>query len=349
LQAVNPLGDFLFKDAPIIPDDGKLKAAKAEELSKEIKQIDAQSRQKQEAQAREFEHNKQEVLKNLDASHSNSPSHQQLKNIFAENNPAVSLLREADKTGEPLTPQKLSERPLGKLTDQELAQRFADNQKEIQTIVGEAKLDIKNDAFNQKQRLQQQDELGHAQDDMQATAMDAFTYVGFTAGGDLLGKTQNYPWQKGLGRFDKSYTLYQNVPDLYKADKEGDGWKAGANAGDIALAFIPDKLADHNLVARNPIDSKVLGETEENLMKNAGKEFVDKAAASYAIGKGLIGLSAGGYSYYNLWKQNEQLDLLDNQRRDAISMNGKRLKELEEDQKQIKAEQDRRAALESAP
>src|ERR1035437_3089643 len=72
LQAINPFGDFLFHDVPIIPDDGKLKtrhldpnglAVKAEEWGKEMKQVDDQSRQKQEAQAQEFERNKQELLK----------------------------------------------------------------------------------------------------------------------------------------------------------------------------------------------------------------------------------------------------------------------------------------------
>ena len=93
LQPINPFGDFLFKDVPIIPVDGKLQtrhldtdntAVKAEEWSKEMKQMDTQSRQKQEAQAREFEHNKQDVLKSLDASRSNSPALRQLKNIYAD-------------------------------------------------------------------------------------------------------------------------------------------------------------------------------------------------------------------------------------------------------------------------
>ena len=46
--------------------------------------MDTQSRQKQEAQAREFERNKQDVMKSLDASRSNSPALRQLKNIYAD-------------------------------------------------------------------------------------------------------------------------------------------------------------------------------------------------------------------------------------------------------------------------
>jgi DNA-directed RNA polymerase subunit RPC12/RpoP len=89
LQAINPFGDFLFYDVPIIPDDGKLKtrhldpnglAARAEEWSKELKQVDGRSRQKQEAQAQEFERDKQDLLKGQ----ANGLALQQLKNVFAD-------------------------------------------------------------------------------------------------------------------------------------------------------------------------------------------------------------------------------------------------------------------------
>jgi len=91
LQPIDPFGDFLFKDVPIIPDNGKLQtrhfdndglAVKAEEWGKEMKQVDEQSRQNQEAQAREFERRKQELLKGQ----SNGPALRQLKNIYADGN-----------------------------------------------------------------------------------------------------------------------------------------------------------------------------------------------------------------------------------------------------------------------
>jgi hypothetical protein len=91
LKGVNPFGDSLFHDVPIIPDDGKLKtrhfdkdglAAKAEAWGKEMKQVDAESRQKQDAQAQAFEHDKQELLKGQ----GNGPAHRQLKNIYADGN-----------------------------------------------------------------------------------------------------------------------------------------------------------------------------------------------------------------------------------------------------------------------
>lgn len=117
LKPINPFGDFLFKDVPIIPVDGKLQtrhldtdntAIKAEEWSKEMKQMDTQLRQKQDAQAREFEHNKQDVMKSLDASRSNSPALRQLKNIYADGNAwngDSSVVDLRDKTS--LTPQIL--------------------------------------------------------------------------------------------------------------------------------------------------------------------------------------------------------------------------------------------------
>ena len=89
LKPINPFGNSLFTDAPIIPDDGKLKpahfdkdglAAKAEAWGKEMKQVDAQARQKQEAQALAFEHDKQELLKGR----GNGPALRQLKNIYAD-------------------------------------------------------------------------------------------------------------------------------------------------------------------------------------------------------------------------------------------------------------------------
>jgi len=93
LKAINPFGDFLFHDVPIIPDDGKLKtrhldpnglAVKAEEWGKEMKQVDDQSRQKQEAQAQEFERDKQDLLKSLGASRATGSALRQLKNVFAD-------------------------------------------------------------------------------------------------------------------------------------------------------------------------------------------------------------------------------------------------------------------------
>jgi uncharacterized Zn finger protein (UPF0148 family) len=89
LKPINPLGDFLFKDVPIIPDKGKLQtrhfdndglAAKAEAWGKEMKQVDAQSRQNQEAQAQEFERRKQEALMGRGDGHALG----QLKNIYAD-------------------------------------------------------------------------------------------------------------------------------------------------------------------------------------------------------------------------------------------------------------------------
>jgi len=91
LKGTDPFGDSLFHDVPIVPDDGKLKtrhfdqdglAAKAEAWGKEMKQVDTQARQNQEAQAREFERNKQELLKGQ----SNGLAMRQLKNVYADGN-----------------------------------------------------------------------------------------------------------------------------------------------------------------------------------------------------------------------------------------------------------------------
>ena len=345
LKGVDPFGDSLFHDVPIIPDDGKLKtrhfdkdglAVKAEEWSKEMKQIDAQSRQNQEAQAREFERNKQDLLKSLDASHSNSPAHQQLKNIFGggedgwdhpANNPGVrlpdhatvKLLRDPESTGEPLVPKKLSERSLGTLTDQELARRAADNEKEIQTCMGAAKLDIKNEAYNQNRRLGMQDDLAKGQTDMRNTSLDAFTSLGFMSGGKELELKELENWKSGLSVVDKSYALYQDLPEVNHASKDGDWLKGGTAVGDIAVSVAPETIA------------------REGFMANA--------SAWYAAGKGTIGLTAGLYSLYTYGNQNQQLDALELQRQENIRINGEKLKALEEEAQLIKAENDRRAVI----
>lgn len=93
LQTIDPFGDYLFYDVPINPEDGKLQTrhfdpdglpARAEEWSKQMRQMDEQARQKQQSQAQDFERNKQDILKSIDASRSNGSAMQQLKNVYAD-------------------------------------------------------------------------------------------------------------------------------------------------------------------------------------------------------------------------------------------------------------------------
>jgi DNA-directed RNA polymerase subunit RPC12/RpoP len=91
LKPINPFGNSVFTNPSVTADNGKLQtvhfdndglAAKAEAWGKEMKQVDDQSRQKQEAQAQEFERKKQEALKGRGDGHALG----QLKNIYADDN-----------------------------------------------------------------------------------------------------------------------------------------------------------------------------------------------------------------------------------------------------------------------
>jgi len=322
LQPIDPFGDFLFKDVPIIPVDGKLKtrhldsnglAVKAEEWSQEMKQIDAQSRQKLEAQTQEFERNKQDVIKSLDASRANSPAHQQLKNIFAGGE------NDWDHPTDDKSTKKTSERPFATLTDQELAQRAAENQKAIQTCMGIAKLDIKNDTYNQNSRLGMQEALTKGQIDMRNTSLDTFTSLGFMSGGAVLELNKHATWKSGLSVVDKAYAQYQDLPEVNQATTEGNWSKGGAAVGDIAISIAPETIAKDG--------------------------FMAKASGWYTVGKGTIGLTSGLYSLYTYGNQNQQLDTLDNQRKESIRINGEKLKALEEGARLINAEYDQRAKV----
>lgn len=113
LQTINPFGDYLFYGVPIVPDDGKLEtrhldpdglAARAEEWGKEMRQVNEQSHQKQEAQTQEFERRKHELFKNLDASRATGSAGLKLTNVFADD-PNVVDLRGATK----LVPRMLND------------------------------------------------------------------------------------------------------------------------------------------------------------------------------------------------------------------------------------------------
>ena len=321
LKPINPFGDFLFKDVPIIPDNGKLQtrhfdndglAAKAEEWGKEMKQVDAQSRQNQEAQAQEFERKKQELLKGQ----GNGPALRQLKNIYAGgedgwDHPAnapdntgvripdhgtVKLLRDPESTGEPQVPKKLSEQPLGTLTDQELAERAAEDQKKIQSLMQAAKRDIDTGDRQQKAWSGVEDDMRTAQGDLKKATFDT--------GVSLLAPEI----------VDKSYTLAQDLPELAQASKDNNWVKGIANAGDIGAGFLAEKYA------------------EPYTLSKFGIEYT---AALWSLG-------IGGNTVQQLNAQNQQR-LADN------SIRTEQLKKLEADQQLIQAENARRAAQNGTP
>jgi hypothetical protein len=343
LKPINPFGNSLFTNSSITPDDGKLQtrhfdkdglAAKAEAWGKEMKQVDAQSRQNQEAHAREFERNKQDLLRSLDASRSNSPAHQQLKNIFAggENgwdqpgkstgvripdNATVKLLRDPEFTGEPLERKKLSDRAPGTLTDQELAVRTAENQKEIQSLMLAAKRDVDTGSRQQKAWSGVEDDLGNAKADLVKATGDAVLWGGFASEGNALEQLGHKKTAMAFDVLNKGNTLHDDGSEGYKAYKEGDGVKAGVAAGDLALDYVPEKLV--------------------------GKAFAEKASGYYAVGKFGIEYTAALWSLSIHGDTVQQLDSQNAQRTSDNYLRGEKLKKLEEEQKLLKAENDRRA------
>jgi DNA-directed RNA polymerase subunit RPC12/RpoP len=326
LQAINPFGDFLFKDVPIIPVNGKLQtrhldpnglAVKAEEWGKEMKQVDDQSRQKQEDVRKKFEQDKEDAIKKPG---STGPAMQQLKNPFADDANVVDLrgsktltpklLNDDDpkSSGEPLESKKLSEQPLGTLTDQELAERSAEDQKKIQSLMLAAKRDVDTGTRQQKVWSGVEDDLRDAKADLAKSTASALVGTSLAGEKDALEGLEYYKSAKGVEALDKSVTLAEDLPDVYSASKNNDWVKGVGAVGDIGIGFLSKGYSEPYTVA---------------------KYGIDYTAALWSLG-------IGGNTIQQLNSQNQQ-------RLSAEKVRAEKLKELEEDQKRIKAENDRRA------
>jgi len=108
LRPINPFGDYLFYDVPLHPQDGRLKTthfdpdglpARAEEWSKQMHQLDDESRRKQEEQARAFANDKRDALRDAPGpkdSAAPKTTALQLSNPFADD-PGVVDLRGKEK------------------------------------------------------------------------------------------------------------------------------------------------------------------------------------------------------------------------------------------------------------
>jgi hypothetical protein len=114
------------------------------------------------------------------------------------------------------------------------------------------------------------------------------------------------------------------LPEVSKASKDGNWVKGGAAVGDISLAVIPAKLVKDNLLA---------------------KSFAEKASGYYAAGKIGIEYTAAAASLSIYGGRIQQLDSQNMKRLYEIQLRGERMKKLEEDQKQIKAETEQRAKM----
>ena len=219
LQGIDPFGDSLFYDVPIIPEDGKLKtrhldpnglAAKAEAWGREMKQIDQRSRQKQDARVQALAQQKQDLLEN---------PRPQLSNIFADPNvvrldgddlPSPSLLREADsgQGGNPIF--KSESNPLAEMSDERL----------------EEKRQSLTKAMSEIQKLQTDNVLGYAdveaggragKDDARAAAEDAFITVtcGAAAEPISLARTLGDVWSGKIDASDAAVTAALSAAGLF--------------------------------------------------------------------------------------------------------------------------------------
>lgn len=153
LKPIDPFGDYLFYDVPIVPEDGKLKpkhldpeglAAKAEAWGKEMKQVDEQTRKKQQAQAESFEREKQALLdhprQKLANPYANDPNIVDLRGIA---NPTPDLLRKNEPA--PAPPKEFN--PLAGMSDERLERKREALSKALSEI---QKLQLQNvEGFNE--------------------------------------------------------------------------------------------------------------------------------------------------------------------------------------------------------
>jgi hypothetical protein len=339
LQTINPFGDYLFYGVPIRPDDGKLQTrhfdpdglpAQAEEWGRQMKQ-------NQDVQTRAFEHDKQKALNGLDAAHS-GPAMQQLKNIYAGgedgwNNPkksgaasdvprfpdntVIKALRDPDADGGPIDEKKkLSDRPIESLTDTELAQRSAENAKEIQKNVTLARHDLDTSQREQKVWNGVGNDLAEGQNGLVKATGDALQW-GYFSGADKT-LPAGEVLANGFKATDKSISVIKGWPDLCAAAQEGNGLKTVGAAGDLAVTLLPDKylppaVSDYYSTAKFGIE--------------------------YTAAMWNLGINGSLIS---------EFDARNTQRSFDTYLRGEKLKQLEEDQKRIQAEKDRRNRMNGA-
>jgi hypothetical protein len=353
LKTSNPFGDYLFDGVPIVPDDSKLEtrhldpeglAARAEAWGKQMKQMDAQLRENRQARGQDFEREKQGLLNGLDTSRANGPALRQLKNIYAgeENgwdtpspegvripdNAKVKLLRGPEPGGEPIAPKKFSERSLDSLTDRELAQRSAENEKEIDILTTAARRDVDIGLREQRVWAGAEADLTAARGDLVKATRDAMLYGAFTGGEKMLKDAGHDKWEAGVTVVDKSVAIAQGSTEISKASGEGNLAKGGAAVGDIALAVIPDQLVEKGLLT-------------DTFAKRAGLVYAGgKFGIEYTAALGNLAINGDTI---------EQFDSRNTQRTFDTTVRGEKLRQLFEDQKRIKAELERRAQAGAAP
>jgi hypothetical protein len=358
LQTIDPFDDYLFYGVPIRPDDGKLQtrhfdpdgdAARAEAWGERMKEINEENRKKWAAQAEKDKKAKDAILKKPGGSGADATPAQPLQNPFADDASVVDLrgsqtltpklLRDpdADAGGAPVVAkQKLSERPLDTLTDQELDQRSAGNDQEIQRCVTMAKYDLDTTLREQKVWTGTGDDLTQGRTDLIKATADAT--IGFSAVslGEKAEDTGHDNVAKTIKTADYLKTMPDDIPETAHASAKGETLKGVGYAGDAVIGPASDFLVD---VTKNlPAESELI----------LHKETASAMGVGFTSAKFGIDYSAAWWTLGINGKLINQFDAQNARRSDEIYNRGERMKALEADQKLIQAEKDRRNRMNGA-